>query len=139
MKKAVLFKSDNRFSSFQKKLLEYGVKYNILDFAEQEWMNYDYSDIDFIIYYPTFKYTSNHPLALHEVHDNLLYINAKYPNVKIFPDPKVIKYYNDKYRQFLFLRGNNFPIPKTIPLFLLSRYCYVNFLNRIILLQLMCD
>ena len=117
MKKAVLFKSDNRFSSFQKKLLEYGVKYNILDFAEQEWMNYDYSDIDFIIYYPTFKYTSNHPLALHEVHDNLLYINAKYPNVKIFPDPKVIKYYNDKYRQFLFLRGNNFPIPETIPLF----------------------
>ena len=35
----------------------------------------------------------------------------------MFPDPNIIKYYNDKYRQFLFLKANNFPIPETIPLF----------------------
>ncbi|PQP33562.1 hypothetical protein C6A37_12285, partial [Desulfobacteraceae bacterium SEEP-SAG9] len=60
---------------------------------------------------------SNHPLALLEVHDNLMYINSKYPNLKMFPDPGIIKYYNDKYKQFLFLKGNKFPMPETIPLF----------------------
>ncbi|NIQ49622.1 MAG: ATP-grasp domain-containing protein, partial [Hydrotalea flava] len=35
----------------------------------------------------------------------------------MFPDPKIIKYYNDKYRQFLFLKGHNYPIPETIPFF----------------------
>ena len=37
--------------------------------------------------------------------------------LKFFPDPKVIKYYNDKYRQFLFLNQHDYPIPRTIPLF----------------------
>jgi glutathione synthase/RimK-type ligase-like ATP-grasp enzyme len=45
-----------------------------------------------------------------------MYIHTQYPKVKIFPDPNIIKYYNDKYKQFLFLNGNGFPIPETIPL-----------------------
>jgi len=46
-----------------------------------------------------------------------MYIHSKYPGIKMFPDPRIIKFYNDKYRQFLFLKGNDFPIPETIPLF----------------------
>ena len=114
--KAVLFKSEERFNSFKKKLEEFGINYIVLDFEKNNWINFDYSNIDFIIYYPTFKYSSNHPLALHEVYDNLSFIHSKYQRVKIFPDPKLIKYYNDKYRQYLFLSSNGYPIPDTIPL-----------------------
>ncbi len=114
---AVLFKSENRFQSFKKKLLAYGVNCTVLDFQDQEWVTYDYSNIDVLIYFPTFKFSSNHPLALSEAHDNLMYIHQKYPNIKMFPDPNIIKYYNDKYRQLLFLKGHNFPVPETIPLF----------------------
>jgi hypothetical protein len=114
--KAVLFKSEERFSSFQKKLEEYGVDYKLLDFEKNDWINFDYSKIDFIIYYPTFKYSSNHPLALHEVHDNIVFIHSRYPHIRMFPDPKIVKYYNDKYRQYLFLSSNGHPIPDTIPL-----------------------
>lgn len=117
MLKAVLFKSENRFSAFKRKLQEYGITCIAMDFTDQKWVSYDYSNVDFIIYFSTFNYTSNHPLALLEVHDNLMYIHSKYPEIKMFPDPKIIKFYNDKYRQFLFLKGNDFPIPETIPLF----------------------
>jgi hypothetical protein len=115
--KAVLFKSIERFSAFQDKLSEYGVDTIILDFEDQEWIDFDYSNVDFIIYYPSFKYSSNHPLALQEVYDNLLFIHSEYPDVMIFPDPHGIKYYNDKYRQYLFLTKHGYPIPETIPLF----------------------
>lgn len=115
--KAVLFKSQERFSAFQDKLSEYGVDTIILDFEDQEWIDFDYSNVDFIIYYPSFKYSSNHPLALQEVYDNLLFIHSEYPDVMIFPDPHGIKYYNDKYRQYLFLTKHGYPIPETIPLF----------------------
>ena len=116
MPTAVLFKSKERFSAFQKKLSEYGVDTIILDFEEQEWISFDYSNINFIIYYPSFKYSSNHPLALQEVYDNLMFIQAEYPNIKFYPDLKLTRYYNDKYRQFLFLKKRNYPIPETIPL-----------------------
>jgi glutathione synthase/RimK-type ligase-like ATP-grasp enzyme len=116
MLNAVLFKSGNRFSAFKKKLDEYSVNCIVLDFTGQEWISYDFDHIDFIIYFSTFNYTSNHPLALLEVHDNLMYIHSKYPGIKMFPDPNIIRYYNDKYRQFLFLKGNDFPIPETIAL-----------------------
>lgn len=116
MLKAVLFKSEERFVSFQNKLCESGVDYIILDFESQEWIEFDYSNIDFVIYYPSFKYSSNHPLALHAVYDNLMFIHSEYPNIKFYPDPKIIKYYNDKYRQYLFLKTHDYPIPETIPL-----------------------
>lgn len=114
--KAILFKSQERFSAFKRKLHEYGVDTTVLDFETHEWIGFDYSDIDFIIYYPSFKYTSNHPLALHDVYDNLMFIHSEYPNIKFYPDPDIIKYYNDKYRQFLFLEKHGYPIPETIPL-----------------------
>jgi hypothetical protein len=115
--KAVLFKSEERCLSFQKKLDEFSIDYTILDFAQDKWMEFDFQNYDFIIYFPSFKYSSNHPLSLHEVYDNIMFINSRYPDIKIFPDPNIVKYYNDKYKQFLFLKCYGYPIPETIPLF----------------------
>lgn len=115
--KAVLFKSDERFDAFRKKFEEYNVDYELLDFAEQDWINYNYNEVDIVIYYSSFKYSSNHPLALQEVYDNLIFLHHEYPHLCIFPDPNGIHYYNDKYRQFLFLSTHGFPMPETIPLF----------------------
>lgn len=114
--RAVLFKSEERFDSFRKKLTQYGIDTTILDFETQDWIEFDFSDIDFIVYYPSFKYSSNHPLALQDVYDNFMFIHSEYPKIRFYPDPKVIKYYNDKYRQFLFLNKHDFPIPDTVPL-----------------------
>ena len=117
MLKAVLFRSRIRFQAFQDKLASYGVDCTVLDFQDESWMSFDYSQVDFVIYFPSFDYSSNHPLALSVVHDNLIYISNQFPHLKMFPDPKGIRYYNDKYRQLLFLQGNDFPIAETIPLF----------------------
>jgi glutathione synthase/RimK-type ligase-like ATP-grasp enzyme len=115
--KAVLFKSDERFDSFLEKLSQYGIATTVLDFGTQEWTGFDYSDTDLLIYYPSFKFSSNHPLALQEVYDNLTFINSNHPHIKIFPDPKGIPFYSDKYRQYLFLKTRGYPIPETYPLF----------------------
>lgn len=115
--KAVLFKSEYRFNSFREKLLEYGIDCTILSFENCNWMDFDYSTIDIIIHYPVFKHSSNHPLALQEVYDNLMFIHSRFPHIKMYPDPKLIPYYNDKYKQCLFLKANNYPMPKTIPIF----------------------
>jgi hypothetical protein len=114
--KAVLFRSRERFDAFRQKIESYGVECVVLDFAEQAWLDFDYGTVDFLIYYPSFEYTSNHPLALQKVHDNLIHLRGEYPDLPMFPDPNGIRYYNDKYRQFLFLTKHGFPIPKTIPL-----------------------
>lgn len=115
--KAVIFKSGDRFKRFKRKLEEYKIDYNVLDFDEHDWLEFDFSDIDIAIYYPSFQFSSNHPLALQKVYDNIIYLSETYPHLKIYPDPGIIKYYNDKYRQYLFLNSNNYPIPETIPLF----------------------
>lgn len=115
--RAVLFKSVERFDAFRKKLEQYGVDCVNLDFEDNGWIDFDYQDIDFIIYYPSFKYSSNHPLALQEVYDNLMFIHSRYPRIKIFPDPNGIQYYSDKYKQHLFLKTHGYPIPDTVPLF----------------------
>jgi glutathione synthase/RimK-type ligase-like ATP-grasp enzyme len=115
--KAVLFKSAERFASFRDKLTGYGVDVTVLDFDANEWTDFDFSGIDILIYYPSFEFESSHPLALQKVYDNIMFIHDAYPHLKIYPDPGIIKYYNDKYRQFLFLKKNRYPIPDTIPLF----------------------
>jgi glutathione synthase/RimK-type ligase-like ATP-grasp enzyme len=114
--KAVLFKSQERFSTFEKELLSRNIDLRILDFEKSDWVTFDYTNIDFIIYYPSFRYSSNHPLALHEVKDNLFFLSTEHPHLIIYPDPVLIDYYNDKYLQFLYLCRHNFPIPHTIPL-----------------------
>ncbi|MFC1863727.1 RimK family alpha-L-glutamate ligase [Thermodesulfobacteriota bacterium] len=116
MLKAVLFKSEERFLRFKRTLEEYDVHCTVLDFSAHEWIDYNYSKIDFLIYYPSFKYTSNYPLALYEVYDNLTHIKSMYPKLKIYPDPEIIKYYNDKYRQYLFMKNHEYPMPLTYPL-----------------------
>ena len=115
--KAIIFKSKDRFKRFKRKLEEYKIDYTVLDFDEHDWLEFDFSDIDIAIYYPSFQFSSNHPLALQKVYDNIIYLSETYPHLKIYPDPGIIKYYNDKYRQYLFLNSNNYPIPETIPLF----------------------
>jgi glutathione synthase/RimK-type ligase-like ATP-grasp enzyme len=115
--KAVLFKSEERFTPFINKLRDCNVEVRVLDFSAHEWLELDYGDIDFVIYYPTFKYSSNHPLALFEVQDNIMFLHEAWPHLKIYPDPNIIKYYNDKYRQYLFLQKNKYPIPETMPLY----------------------
>jgi hypothetical protein len=115
--KAVLFQSTERVPAFQKKMSEYGIDCTLLDFESLDWLDFDFSDIDMAIYYSKFKYTSDHPSALHDVYDNLMHIVSEYPNLKIYPCPNIIQYYNDKYKQFLFLRKHDYPIPETIPLF----------------------
>jgi len=117
MKKAVVFRSSRRFDRFRIKLEEHGVNVTVLDFRSPDWIRYDYTDTQFLIYFPEFTYTSNHPLALNEVHHNLLFIHSRYPSIRMFPDPKIIPYYSDKYRQFLFLQSHNYPIPETYALF----------------------
>jgi hypothetical protein len=117
MLNAVLFRSEERFLSFKRVLEEHGANCIILDFGTHEWISYDYSNIDFIIYYPSFKYSSNYPLSLYEVHDNLMHIRSTYPDLKMYPDPNIIEYYNDKFKQFLFLKTHNYPVPLTYPLF----------------------
>ncbi|CCK80468.1 ATP-grasp domain-containing protein [Desulfobacula toluolica] len=117
MQKAVLFKSQERFSDFKRTLEDHGINCIVLDFSDNEWIDFDYSSIDFVIYYPSFKYSSSYPLALQDVYDNLTHIKSMYPDIGMFPDPKIIPYYNDKYRQYLFLKHNQYPIPETYPLF----------------------
>lgn len=113
---AVLFKSKERFIPFKKEIEERGIKCIVLDFEEYEWINFDFQKIDFVIYYPSFRFSSNHPLALHEIYDNLEFISRCYPHLKIYPDPKLARYYNDKYCQYLFLNKHDYPIPPTLPL-----------------------
>jgi hypothetical protein len=113
---AVLFKSDERFESFKRTIEDYGARCIMLDFRTQDWIEFDYGKVDFIIYYPSFKYSSNFPLSLYDVHHNLMYIHSLYPDLEMYPDPRGIEYYNDKYKQYLFLKSRNYPIPLTYPL-----------------------
>lgn len=114
--RAVLIKSDERFDAFQSKLGSYNVECIPLQFSRQEWIGYDYSKVDFLIFYPSFEFSSNYPLALYKVYDNLELIHRNYPDLLMYPDPGITYFYNDKYRQFLFLKTHSFPIPETIPL-----------------------
>ncbi|MFZ5568858.1 MAG: ATP-grasp domain-containing protein [Thermodesulfobacteriota bacterium] len=116
MPQAVLFQSTERFQAFRNKLESYAVPTVVLDFNDADWMDYDFNKADFVIYYPSFEFSSNSPLALQKVYDNIVFLHETYPHLLLYPDPKAVRYYNDKYRQFLFLRHNGFPIPETIPL-----------------------
>ncbi len=116
MLKAILFKSERRLQAFKEKLGKYGAETTVLDFEKDDWVHFDYSDVDIVIYFPSFKYSSDHPLALFEAHDNLMHISGMNPRIRMFPDPNVIRYYCDKYRQYLFLEAKKHPIPETYPL-----------------------
>jgi len=116
MLKAVLFKSDERFASFHRKLNDFDISTTVLDFQNPNWLQHDFSNEDIVIYYPSFGFSSNSPLALQKVKDHIGFIAETWPHLSIYPDPITIRYYNDKYRQYLFLYRHGFPIPQTIPL-----------------------
>ena len=48
--RAVLFKSNERFIAFKKKLENHDVDVTVLDFEEHAWLQFDYSDIDFFVF-----------------------------------------------------------------------------------------
>lgn len=117
MLKVVLFKSEERFDAFAKKLTEFNITYDILDFCDNSWLKYDFNSADIVIYYPSFKFSSNHPQALYEVYDNLMHIKMLNPAIRMYPDPKIIHFYNDKYKQYLYLNSMKYPMPETYPLY----------------------
>jgi len=115
-KRAVLFKSTRRFQPFHDKLEQYQYDVTTLDFERHDWIEFDYSGISLIIYFPEFSFSSNHPQALCKVLDNLSFIHGMHPAMDMFPDPRVIPYYADKYRQYLYLRRTSLPTIPTVPL-----------------------
>lgn len=114
--KAILVKSAERFEAFRAKLQNYGIETTIIEAGSKNWLNRDFGGYDLLIYFPTFQFSSNSPLAHRHVVDFIRHMHLTYPTMAIFPDPLVIDYYNDKYRQFLFLKSRSFPIPPTVPL-----------------------
>jgi len=114
--KAVVFNSLRRADAFEDRFRKSSVEVVRLDFNSPDWVDYDFSSVDFVVYFPEFQFTSNNPLALYVVYDNLMHIHARHPHIRMFPDPKIIRFYSDKYRQYLFLRSGHYPYPETYAL-----------------------
>lgn len=114
--KAVLVKSAKRFDAFEKELRQSKLDITVIDPSDPGWIEYDYSSIHILIYFPSFGFDSSSPHAVSHVVDFVEALHRRYPHLVIFPDPLTIGYYNDKYRQFLLLKSRNLPSPRTIPL-----------------------
>src|SRR5262245_2877805 len=104
---AALVKSDERFETFERELHDRGIQTEVIDLSQPNWIERDFGNIDFLIYFPSFQFSANHPQAVSHVVDFVKFMNKCYPRIQIFPDPAVIDYYNDKYRQYLFLKNRN--------------------------------
>jgi glutathione synthase/RimK-type ligase-like ATP-grasp enzyme len=113
---AALVKSDERFETFERELRERRIHTEVIDLSQPNWIERDFGKIDFLIYFPSFQFSANHPQAVSHVVDFVKFMNSRYPSIQMFPDPAIIDYYNDKYRQYLFLKNRNLPVPYTIPL-----------------------
>jgi hypothetical protein len=113
---AILVQSEERFTAFERELRQLNVNTIALDLSDSRWIERDYSMADLLIFFPTFAFSSLSPHAASHVVDLVKAMHRQYPHLSIFPDPLTIYYYNDKYRQYLFLRSRNLPTPKTIPL-----------------------
>ena len=72
--RAVLFESLERYEAFHQNLVDHGIEVQVLRLTDQNWLAFDYTDLDIVIYYPSFQYSSNHPLALSEVYDNIAFL-----------------------------------------------------------------
>jgi hypothetical protein len=115
--KALVIRSGRRFSQFTETLNQAGVETHALDLADLEWLQTDFQSFDIVIFYPQFYFSSNSPLALWQVKDCFRHIvSCCRPDTVFYPDPNLIDFYNDKYKQYLFLTSAGFPIPDTIAL-----------------------
>ena len=114
--RAVLVRSEERFEAFGARLAEHGVEVTVLSFDDPGWAGFDYSGYHILVFYSGFEFSSSHPLSLYRVHDNLVHIHRENPHLEMYPDPGLAYFYNDKYRQHLFLRSRGLPIPGTVPL-----------------------
>lgn len=117
MKVAIFESLSPRFELMKQKLTEESISFDIFNFDSPDWLNTDFSIYQAIYLYPKFLNDSGSPDCLLDVKDNLKYIASKYPSIAMFPDPKGFEFYNDKYKQFLFLKDNDFSIPATYPCF----------------------
>ena len=87
-KKAVLFKSVERFDAFKAKLQHFGVECTVLDFDRNDWVDFDFSSVDFAIYYPSFENSSSSPMALYKVHDNIAFSTRRISAARHLPGPR---------------------------------------------------
>ncbi len=68
--KAVLFRSKERFTGVPGDVGRImGSSVRSLISSPRSGSTMDYSGTDMVIYYPSFLYSSNHPLALYDVYD----------------------------------------------------------------------
>ena len=114
MRRAVLIADGEREIQFRRRLEEEGLEVKRLCFNEADWMDFDYSEIDLLICWPQFQYSSNHPEALRFVKNNLQFLHSQFPHMKMFPDPALFPYYGDKFMQHLYLKQSGFATPKTM-------------------------
>jgi hypothetical protein len=115
--KGLVIRSGRRFNQFIEALQGAGVETHVLDLAELDWLGTDFQSFDIVIFYPQFYFSSNSPLALWQVKDCFRHIvSCCKPDTVFYPDPGLIDFYNDKYKQYLFLSSAGFPIPDTMAL-----------------------
>lgn len=113
----IIYRSKSfRFKAISERLDRENINYKVCDFDDADWINFDFKSVSTIFYYPYFTGNPTNPHSLFNVMDNLCFISNKYPHIKIFPDPSLSKYYNDKYQQYLYLISHDYPIPETIAL-----------------------
>jgi hypothetical protein len=111
--RAVLFKSLRRFDSFAAELRTAGCDVTVLDFEQQDWRGFEFGAVDIAVYFPHFQHSSNHPLALRWAVDDLAWIARRHAHLKIFPDPALLEFYGDKYRQLRHFAAHGLPIPES--------------------------
>jgi len=115
--RALVVHSERRFRAFVDAFARVGVEAEELDLSDPEWLTKDYKSFDVVVFYPQFRFTSSSPHALWEVKDCFRHLVSRCgPDTVFYPDPNLIDFYNDKYKQFLFLKSSGLPIPDTIAL-----------------------
>ena len=72
--KALVIRSERRFDRFLQELTSVGVDTLTLDLSEPDWVDYDFSSFDIILFYPQFRFSSSSPFSLWEVKDCLRHI-----------------------------------------------------------------
>jgi hypothetical protein len=112
---AGLVRSPERFDAFHRELTDNGYEVREISFDDQAaWSTFDFGQLNLLIFFPSFQFSSSHPLALRHVQDQLAEIHRQYPTLPMFPDPALIPYYCDKARQHLFLVRAGLPVPRTV-------------------------
>ena len=113
----VLVRTGSKRFRFMKKRLDVNnIPYQILDFGDPDWIEFDFRNAETLFCFPIFAKNTATADSVYQSQSNIKYIADHFPHLRIFPDPNLIDFYNDKYNQYLFLHSYRFPIPPTIPI-----------------------